>query len=118
MVDYKSKLKGIEVEEKIAFYLTSLGYKIISRNFIIQRIEFDIIASKGNELFFFEVKARKKGGLIGANEAITATKRARLYRGAEYYLARYKTSLSPRIALIAVDLVDGAINGIEIIDIE
>jgi putative endonuclease len=47
--------------EKLACnYLQGNGYQIINRNQKIKRLELDIIATKNNLIYFFEIKTRIK----------------------------------------------------------
>ena len=46
---------GKEAEEKASLYLQKEGYTILERNFHSKFGEIDIIASKENQLHFFEV---------------------------------------------------------------
>lgn len=52
-----SRAKGNLAEEKACDYLSSLGFRIIERNFTLRGGEIDIIAMKDDVLHFIEVKS-------------------------------------------------------------
>lgn len=52
-----SRAKGDIAEEKACEYLTSLGFRVIERNFTLRGGEIDIIAIKDEVLHFIEVKS-------------------------------------------------------------
>lgn len=67
-------------------YLSSLGYSIKAQNFRTKWGEIDIIAQKGNTLYFCEVKTRI-GDLYGKPyEAVTGRKLQHIQRVAQAYL--------------------------------
>ena len=79
---------GQEGERRVAEYLRSKGYIIIKRNFRDRYGEIDIIAEKGNEMVFVEVKTRTENALVSGMEAITYQKQIRLYKTAAIFLQR------------------------------
>lgn len=78
--------------EKIAQeYLRNKGYKILDKNFRYSNFgELDIIAQKGNDIIFFEVKTRKKIGPsdFSPEDNITRDKQKKLIKLAEIYLSK------------------------------
>lgn len=79
---------GREGERRVAEYLRSKGYIIIKRNFRDRYGEIDIIAEKGNEVAFVEVKTRTENALVSGFESITYQKQMRLYKTAALFLQR------------------------------
>lgn len=81
-----------DIGERIAKnYLETKGYKILDRNFRYSKLgELDIVAKKGNDVIFFEVKARMKKGLSEFNpeDNITRTKQKRLVKLGQIWLAK------------------------------
>lgn len=73
-------------EAAAAVYLERHGFTIIERNFKTPRCEIDIIARKGNCLYFVEVKYRASNRQGGGLEYITATKLEHMRRAAEVWL--------------------------------
>lgn len=73
-------------EEIAAEYLKRDGYEIAARNFSCRAGELDIIAKKGRELIFCEVKTRASDAYGYPAEAVNAEKRKRITRAAQYYI--------------------------------
>lgn len=65
---------GAEAEQRVCEYLSNKGYKIIDQNWKTKFCEIDIIASKGECVFFVEVKYRATGDQGGGFEAINSQK--------------------------------------------
>ncbi len=78
---------GARHEELAAGELEARGYRIVERNFKTKLGELDIIARDGNVLCFVEVRSRADGDHGSAVEAVNPTKRARVSRMAQVYLA-------------------------------
>lgn len=73
-------------EDLAESYLNSLGYKIIERNFSCKTGELDMIGIDGLYIVFIEVKARYDSSYGMPCEAITASKRFKIYKTAQYYI--------------------------------
>jgi len=69
---------GRRGENIAAAFLARAGYDIIERNWRCARGEIDIIARRGRDLVFVEVKTRSGMGYGHPFESITACKLARL----------------------------------------
>jgi len=96
---------GSAAEDAAARALAARGYLIVARNVRSRGGELDIVCLDGDCFVFCEVKARRPSGFGVALEALTLTKRRRLVRLAQTYLARRGRRDAPyRIELIAVDL--------------
>lgn len=78
---------GEEGEEIARDYLEKEGFKIVATNVEYKTGEIDIIARRGKELHFVEVKARGAGGMLTPLESITEKKKKRMRRTAEWFLA-------------------------------
>lgn len=76
---------GRTYEEAAAVFLEQRGWKILERNFSCRAGEIDLIAQDGRVLVFLEVKYRKNADFGTPAEAVTARKRSRLCRTADYY---------------------------------
>jgi putative endonuclease len=63
------------------------GYRIIARRYRSKLGEIDIIAARGKNLVFVEVKARPS--LVEASACITKRQRERLFHAAADFLARH-----------------------------
>jgi putative endonuclease len=76
---------GVSAESRAAAYLTGRGYAIAARRYKSRVGEVDIVARRGPELVFVEVKAR--GGLDDAALSITPRQQKRIVAAAEAWLA-------------------------------
>ncbi len=80
---FNSGKKGEEIASK---YLKKNGYKILEKNFRKPYGEIDIIAQKGENIAFVEVKTRKNDLYGTPAEFVTAKKQARLKKAAYTYI--------------------------------
>ena len=77
---------GIAGEARAAAHLEQRGYRILDRNARAGGVEIDIVAARGGEIVFVEVKTRRSRAWGGGEEAVDARKQARLARGAAAWL--------------------------------
>lgn len=93
-------------EDVAAKYLENKGYKVLERNFRKPWGEIDIVAQKGDELVFVEVKAQKMGFPWRPEENITQHKKRQLSRIINTYLKRSQVCgvINSRIDVIAIEL--------------
>lgn len=89
-------------EAAVADLLAGRGYAIVERNWRAGNIEIDLIASKGTEIVFVEVKTRREPA-ANPFDAITPRKEQMLLRGANAYIQARATPLSPRIDVAIVE---------------
>ena len=89
-------------EDAAALFLEAHGYRIAARNLRIGRTELDLVARKGPDLVFCEVKTRRGSSLGEPEESVTGRKRARIQRAAEAFLARHTPAGSVRFDVLAV----------------
>jgi putative endonuclease len=76
---------GVGAESRAAAYLVGHGYAIVARRFKSPVGEVDIVARRGPELLFVEVKARHR--LDDAAQSVTPRQRKRIVAAAEAWLA-------------------------------
>ena len=76
---------GVSAESRAAAYLTGRGYAIAARRFKSPVGEVDIVARRGAELVFVEVKARNR--LDDAAWSVTPRQQKRIVAAAEAWLA-------------------------------
>jgi putative endonuclease len=76
---------GVTAESRAAAYLTGHGYAIVARRFKSPVGEVDIVARRGAELLFVEVKARRR--LDDAALSVTPRQQRRIIAAAEAWLA-------------------------------
>ncbi len=75
---------GEEISSK---YLSSIGYKILARNYRTKSGEVDIIAAQHKILVFIEVKTRKSNFLESPFSAVTKKKQIQISKVAQEYLS-------------------------------
>lgn len=86
------QVKGRTAEDRVAQHLTDQSFQILERNFSLPPFaEVDIIARKGGQLFFVEVKARQDHRDLPAQDqaiaAFHAEKQHKIALVAKYYAA-------------------------------
>ncbi len=78
---------GYRGETYAAEYLAKKGYEILQRNYAVKEGEIDIIAQKGKEIIFAEVKSRRVLTVEHMpQEAVTRRKQARIIAAAKAYI--------------------------------
>jgi putative endonuclease len=102
-----SQAQGNLGEEEACEYISTLGYRIIKRNFHYGKIgEIDIVAMDGEQLVFVEVKARKDSERGKPEDFVDVRKQRQLKRVAEgYYHINKLTDQACRFDVIGVDLI-------------
>lgn len=95
-------------EEVAAEYLLRNGFEILARNWRHQHKEIDIVAQRTNELYFVEVKTRH-GEMWNAEEAITAKKRALMWRAMMAWKLQHPSPMPVHYSAIAVVIQDPAL---------
>lgn len=98
-----------DLGEKIAReYLEEKGYKILDKNFRYSKLgELDIIAQKGTDVVFFEVKARMKTGPTDyfPEDNITFAKQKKLVKLTQIWLSKHKLfDSSWQIDILAIEV--------------
>ena len=96
---------GSNYEQKAMQYLQDCGYHILEKNYRNRCGEIDIIATKGGDLIFVEVKYRKTSAAGFSLEAIDQRKTARIRRTAQVYLwkHRYPETQPCRFDAVGID---------------
>ncbi|MCC8117765.1 MAG: YraN family protein [Bacteroidales bacterium] len=88
-------------EDEAVKYLVGQGYAIVERNWKLNHLEVDIIASTGDLLVFVEVKTRKEPGTDPVM-AVNRGKRQRIISAADAYLRLNGIPLDYRFDIITV----------------
>ncbi|MDE6528907.1 MAG: YraN family protein [Muribaculaceae bacterium] len=88
-------------ERVVTDYLVAEGYAIVESNWRLNHLEVDIIASKGDEIVFVEVKSRRDSD-VDPLLAITPAKIRHLVAAANAYLRTCRVPLRPRFDVAAV----------------
>lgn len=82
------RLIGDKGEEASAKFLHDKGFTIITRNYSVHNVgEIDIIAEKDGDIHILEVRTRQNRGTYpDSAESVTASKRRKVMKTAEYYV--------------------------------
>lgn len=100
--DYYKKISGKCGEDAACSYLKKNKYIIIERNHRNKCGEIDIIATKGDDLVFVEVKTRRSQRFGTPAEAVTYYKKRNFVNTARWYLMNNPTEKNIRFDIIEV----------------
>lgn len=106
-----TKVIGDMAEVRVAELLELQGYRVLKRNWRTKYCEIDIIAQKGNELVFVEVKYRSSALQGGALGAITPKKMRQMRFAAELFLSDMENVYGDKPSSITSKLVAAIIEG-------
>jgi putative endonuclease len=107
---------GAVSEAVAADFLVRHGFRILARNYRVNRKEIDIIAQRADVIAFVEVKARGGRGYGHPCEAITWKKRREIAHVANAWITRFGTpALVYRFDAIAITW-QGSLHTIEHIE--
>lgn len=81
---------GHKAEEAAKVYLEMRGYKIVEQNYRRSRCEIDIVAGKGDVMYFVEVKYRRTDSHGSGLEYVTNTKLRQMQFAANTWVEEYK----------------------------
>jgi len=99
-----TKERGDRAEARAAEHLRAAGYTLVTRNYRIKGGEIDLVARDGGVLCFVEVRSRADASHGLPEETIGRTKRRRIARAAEHYLAARRLHDAPcRFDVVAID---------------
>lgn len=104
-----SNQTGADGEKLAREYLRQKGYAILESNWSTILGELDIVAKRGDELVFVEVKTRRATGTEAALEAVTPAKHERMLKAVYQYLHDHDIDADTqwRMDVIAVALKAG-----------
>jgi putative endonuclease len=92
-------------ERVAASHLEAKGYTILERNWSVREGEIDLIASRGPELIFVEVRSRQGRSMGTPEESITGRRAAHVRAAAEAYLQLHPDAPpNQRVDVIALEL--------------
>ncbi len=95
--------RGWLAEIYCIFYLVIKGYRLLARRYVTRAGEIDLIAMRGNEVVFVEVKARPT--LDQAKAAISEQQKVRLRKSAALYLSGRSTLVRCNLRFDAILVV-------------
>jgi putative endonuclease len=92
-------------ERVAASHLESKGYEILERNYSTREGEIDIIASRGDDLVFVEVRSRRGRNFGTPEESISGRKAAHVRAAAAAYVQEHPNSPpNQRVDVVALEL--------------
>ncbi|MBR1626607.1 MAG: YraN family protein [Bacteroidales bacterium] len=94
--------KGRSGEDMACSFLESLGYRILTRNYVYKKKEVDIVARDKNEIVFVEVKQRATDRFGQPYEAVNRKKQQSIIMVADNYISRYAIDLEARFDIISI----------------
>ncbi|MBR5439501.1 MAG: YraN family protein [Clostridia bacterium] len=107
--DFYKKLLGISGEQLTARRLKRFGYKILQKNYVTPFGEADIIAKKGEQLFFVEVKTRSSLKYGAPSEAVNYKKQQKYINIANYYLQQ-NDLFNIQVSFMVAEVLKGKVN--------
>jgi putative endonuclease len=95
---------GARAERRARLHYRLRGYRILETNVWAGGHELDVVARRGRQLVFCEVKAKLGGGYGDPTEMVGPEKQRRLWRAAETWLAHHPelAGLEVRFDVVAV----------------
>ncbi|MEI6817249.1 MAG: YraN family protein [Bacteroidota bacterium] len=106
---------GKQGEDMACQHLCKNGYEVLGRNLFFRKAELDIVAKKGNDLVFVEVKTRTKGSLMSPEQAVDMRKQRLIIEAASDYIEKMDVDMDARFDIISV-VVNGSESTIEHIE--
>ena len=98
-----SRELGALAEAQAESYLKGLGWKILAKNFTSKIGEIDLIAQDGEVVVFVEVRSRSGADFGAPEETISAAKRRRIIKTAQFYIARRALDCETRFDVVAIE---------------
>lgn len=93
---------GKKGEERASFYLEKKAYKILERNYKVDKNEIDIIAEKDGKIIFVEVKTRSSNSMGRPESFLSLAQKNRIIDLAEFYLVESQFEGDIRFDIIAI----------------
>ena len=112
----KTTEQGVRAEQAVADLLDQQGFEVIDRNWKTKVCEIDIVAQKGNVVFFVEVKYRSSVAQGTGFEYIAAQKLKRINFAADVWRQAFDWGGDYRLMAAAVSGLD--CEEIEIIELD
>lgn len=97
-------------EERAVEYLVQQGYKIVARNWRTKYGEIDIIAQRGQTLYFFEVKSRSTNWYGRPALAVDWKKRRNWFATAHWFIHTYSAFERLRMRFGIIEYYAGSIH--------
>jgi len=101
----RSRRLGNFGERVAASHLEAKGYSILERNWSTREGEIDLIASRGSDLVFVEVRSRRGRSMGTPEESITGRKAAHIRAAAAAYVQQHpEAPPNQRVDVVALEL--------------
>lgn len=81
--------KGSAAEDAAQLFLQQQGFQVLAQNYHSPFGELDLVVRQQGLLLFVEVRLRKAGALVSAQESVTVRKQQKIVRTAECFLQRF-----------------------------
>ena len=94
---------GHDAEKQAAAYLEKQGCRIQELNWKTKYCEIDIVAKRGEVVWFVEVKSRKSSGQGAGYEYVTSKKLRQMHFAAEMWVQSNNWNGDYRLAVVSVD---------------
>ena len=107
-MNMNSRAVGSRYEELAAEYLTENGMRIVERNYRCRIGEIDLIGRDEEYLVFIEVKYRKSRSQGGAEYAISAAKKQKIFRVAQWFMKERHINEQKTYCRFDAVLIDGS----------
>ncbi|MDG5490517.1 YraN family protein [Psychroserpens sp. SPM9] len=93
---------GKKGEDLAVDFLLKNGYEILTRNYVYQKAEVDIIAQKGNILAIVEVKTRTSADFGDPQQFLKPKQIQRIIKAVDYYVTSNAMDVEVRFDIIAI----------------
>ena len=110
-----NRVKGSSFEEEAASFFVEKKYTVLCRNYRTKTGEIDLIVRDPGDgcIVFVEVKYRKSMRKGMPFEAVTAAKKARIYRTAQWYIKENRLGWNRRYRFDVLSILNGEITHIK-----
>lgn len=93
---------GQKGEELAVDFLLKQGYEILSRNYIFQKAEVDIIAQKEDVLAIVEVKTRSTNVFGNPQDFLKPKQIQRIVKAVDHFVTSHQLDVEVRFDIIAI----------------
>lgn len=112
----KTQALGEKGESEAVSWLKQKGFSIVARNVPNRYGEIDIVAKRKGIVYFFEVKAGRKGSWFNPVENLTKDKLRKFLRSVEYYCLINRVDDYRAQGIVVLFDRNGGV-GVEVIDL-
>jgi putative endonuclease len=80
---------GAAAEDAAMHFLQQQGFQLLAQNYHTPYGELDIVVRQQQLLVFAEVRLRKAGALVSAQQSVTPRKQQKIIQSAQYFLQQF-----------------------------